>query len=416
MAYAEKRANGWRVRYRLPDGTLGSEPGFPTKRAALEWGREQEVDVRRNEYIDPGDGSILLRDWGEMWLQAIDVAPNSLVGYRKRLRGRVNQRWGDLTLAAVSGKSLEIQAWRKQLVASHSENYARDLLIVLKMLMDAAVAAKRVKVQPVVLPSRRRGRYVRKAKAKKVFGSPGQVLALAENARTVWGLTGYVFILAKAYTGMRFSELCGLRREYCHPLWPASDPDPGQRAESIERYADMPAIRVQWQHEYAKVDESKPAVLVLAMPKYGSRRTLVIPPFLAQLLVQLLDSHDCEWVFPAMGGGPLATTDFAAYIWDPILKGAPERMGRYARPEVVPVPGLEGLVPHGLRHGHKVWLDEDDKHSRAAVEERMGHVLQGVEGVYSHVTPAMEKRIAHWLQKRWVDARRAARPGLRVVS
>lgn len=416
MAYAEKRANGWRARYILPDGTLGSEPGFPTRRAAEKWGHEQEVDVRRGDHIDPGDGTILLRDWGEQWLSAIDVAPNSLTAYRKRLRGRVNERWGDLSLAAVAASSLQIQAWRKSIAAAHSENYARDLLLVLKMLMDAAVEARRVKVNPVVLPSRRRGRYVRVERKAKVFGSPEQVLALAENARTVWGLTGYVFILTKAYTGMRFSEMCGLRREYCHPLWPASDPDPEQRAESLERYGEMPAIRVQWQHEYTKTEDDKKAELVLAVPKYGSRRSLVVPPFLAALLAQLLDSHSSEWVFPALGGGPLATTDFATYIWDPILDGAPERTGRFARPEITPVPGLAGLVPHGLRHGHKVWLDEDDKHSRAAVEERMGHVLQGVEGVYSHVTPAMEKRIAQWLQKRWVDSRRSAGPDLRVVS
>jgi hypothetical protein len=266
MAYAEKRANGWRARYKLPDGTTGSEPGFETKRKALKWGRAQEVDVDRNEFVDPGDGTILLRDWGEMWLEAIDVAPNSLVGYRKRLRGRVGKRWGHLTLAAVAGKSLEVQAWRKEVAKEHSENYARDLLIVLKMLMDAAIVAKRVKVNPVVMPSRRRGRYVRKDVKKKVFGSPEQVLALAENARVVWGLTGYVFILTKAYTGMRFSELCGLRREYCFPLWPLADPDPDpeHHPENLLRYTEMPAIRVQWQHEYAKTDDDKKAELVLA--------------------------------------------------------------------------------------------------------------------------------------------------------
>ena len=33
LAYAEKRGNGrhpWRARYKRPDGTLGSEPGFRT--------------------------------------------------------------------------------------------------------------------------------------------------------------------------------------------------------------------------------------------------------------------------------------------------------------------------------------------------------------------------------------------------
>jgi hypothetical protein len=41
MAYAEKRGKGpkpWRVKYRLPGGGEGSEPGFETKQSALIWG------------------------------------------------------------------------------------------------------------------------------------------------------------------------------------------------------------------------------------------------------------------------------------------------------------------------------------------------------------------------------------------
>lgn len=55
------------------------------------------------------------------------------------------------------------------------------------------------------------------------------------------------------------------------------------------------------------------------------------------------------------------------------------------------------MVPHGLRHSHKVWLDEGG-HPRVAVEARTGHVRQGVEGVYPHVTLPMELKIADHLQ------------------
>lgn len=58
------------------------------------------------------------------------------------------------------------------------------------------------------------------------------------------------------------------------------------------------------------------------------------------------------------------------------------------------------MVPHGLRHSHKQWLDEDG-HSRVATEERLGHRLQGVEGTYSQVTTPMECRIVEALQERW---------------
>ncbi len=57
-------------------------------------------------------------------------------------------------------------------------------------------------------------------------------------------------------------------------------------------------------------------------------------------------------------------------------------------------------MPHGLRHSHKVWLDEEG-HPRVAVEERLRHRMQGVEGTYSHTTLTMELRIAESLQSLW---------------
>ncbi|MBQ1164058.1 hypothetical protein KBZ21_39320, partial [Streptomyces sp. A73] len=83
--------------------------------------------------------------------------------------------------------------------------------------------------------------------------------------------------------------------EFCHPYWPASDPDAERRGESVARYGGddpMPAIRVQWQHKSRKDPANLDArgVPVFAPPKYGSERTLVIPPFLAELLERHLES------------------------------------------------------------------------------------------------------------------------------
>ncbi|HWU08825.1 MAG TPA: hypothetical protein VN520_20995 [Streptomyces sp.] len=61
------------------------------------------------------------------------------------------------------------------------------------------------------------------------------------------------------------------------------------------------------------------------------------------------------------------------------------------------------MVPHGLCHGHKVWLDEQGR-PRGAVEERMGHRLKGVEGTYSHASPEMEFGIAKGLRRAWPES------------
>jgi hypothetical protein len=159
----------------------------------------------------------------------------------------------------------------------------------------------------------------------------------------------------------------------------------------------MPAIRVERQVQY------KDSTLTFMAPKYESYRSLVIPPFLAELLDRLLASHDSQWVFPALNGNSLGVMNFSYVWWRPIADGAEERVGRQARwnrSAIPPVPSFAGKRLYLIRHGHKAWLDEDG-HPRFAVESRMGHEVPGVEGTYSSVTVAMERAIMKTLQERW---------------
>jgi hypothetical protein len=62
------------------------------------------------------------------------------------------------------------------------------------------------------------------------------------------------------------------------------------------------------------------------------------------------------------------------------------------------LPILRGLKVHGLRHGHKVWLDELGV-PIVASEERLGHEVPGIVGTYSHTSPAMIAQITDGLQR-----------------
>jgi integrase len=290
------------------------------------------------------------------------------------------------------------------------------------MVMDYAVVCELRKSSPVIKRPRR-GKFVKKTKERKRNLDLAVVHQLAENAHAVWGYPGYVFFLAVAFTGMRRSELYGLRREYCSPTWPASDPrsDP----EEAERYEEdmgrygggeglMPALRVEYQHKWM---HGKP---VLVPPKYESKRTLVIPPFLGEAFDMLLKSHDSEWAFPSMSDGPLIQSNWSVSYYQPIACGAPERGGRRPRAEIPAVPAWQ--LPDGqpkrlhlLRHGHKEWLQEDNI-PEVASEARMGHEIQGVRGLYGNVTPGMERRIAEVLQERWLRFVGLQGPGWRPPS
>jgi integrase len=67
------------------------------------------------------------------------------------------------------------------------------------------------------------------------------------------------------------------------------------------------------------------------------------------------------------------------------------------------LPVSKGLTPHGLRHGHKTWMDEDQI-ADVLQSERLGHEEPGMRGVYGHVSPPMRAELKEALRARWVDS------------
>ncbi|MFF8997077.1 integrase [Streptomyces achromogenes] len=422
MPWIEQRGNSIRVRWdtyqvdpktgrKIFDGKSRTDW---TAQDAYDYGLDRESDARNGRYVARSDGRILFKDWAELWLKAQDLDPTSVYGYRKKLRAQIFPEWGETPVNEIS--TLGYQVWMRRLKATYSENYVRGIRILFGTIMDDAVSHRPplIHESPVPKENRRRGRYVRPSREDKVEVPTEDLHQLAENARQVWGLTGYVFQMTKAYTGMRLGEMFGLRREFMAGNWPESEEDRKLREYALERYCGkkpMPVMRVAWQYKYVK-DPDNPdekGVPTLALPKYGSVRSLVIPPFLAALHEELLSSHDSEWAFPAMGGENLLTTDFNTYYWKPVRDGCDERTGRYARPKLPAVESFQGKRIHLIRHAHGPHLEEDGVPD-IAIEERLGHVVQGVRGVYRKGTPKMERKIVRVLQERFEKAE-ASRSG-----
>jgi hypothetical protein len=74
------------------------------------------------------------------------------------------------------------------------------------------------------------------------------------------------------------------------------------------------------------------------------------------------------------------------------------------------------MLPHGLRHGHQTWMDED-RVADVLKAERMGHEVPGMRGAYGHVTTGMRDELKAVLEQRRTSSLRE-RAGLspRVVS
>ena len=60
---------------------------------------------------------------------------------------------------------------------------------------------------------------------------------------------------------------------------------------------------------------------------------------------------------------------------------------------------------HGLRHGHKTWMAEDGIPEILA-EQRLGHQVPGMRGLYAHASDRMRDDLRHALQARWEDSLR----------
>ncbi|MFF3324907.1 tyrosine-type recombinase/integrase [Streptomyces sp. NPDC002889] len=401
MAYFEKRGKGkdgrmrYRGRYKLPNGKWGSvskdDEGNPfyTGRSAEQYAAGLETDVRRKTFINPRDGRMTVGEWAEKWLPSVDVGPLSEKEYRLRLKNQILPEWGDVAVGDLSPTG--IAAWEKRLRQRISKNYADAVMSVFRTMMDDAVTEKLRGDNPVATrKTGRRGKYRPRPKDERVIASPRQVLLIARNALEMRGLNEYAIVLSSAYTGLRIGELAGVHRDQLA----LKDTTQGPRLHSVQQSQYVDGV-------FTEIDN-----------KYDSGRGLILPLFLAELLQQLMDSRpDSEWVFTAPKGGRLLRGgDWYRETWQPLVSGRAPRgvvRGAKERVGVRPVLGVEGLTPHGLRHSHKVWLDEGN-HPRAAVEARMGHELQGVEGTYSHVTLRMELAIAEYLQQLWEGSLRIA--------
>ena len=108
MAYAEKRGNLWRARWKGPDGTLESKPGFRTRKAAEDYGRDQEAAIRNHTYVDPRAGQITLNEWVNQWYPALDLELTTLSNYRYLIEVHILPVFGHRPLRHSNGRNRDL--------------------------------------------------------------------------------------------------------------------------------------------------------------------------------------------------------------------------------------------------------------------------------------------------------------------
>jgi integrase len=377
MAWAEQiGTQSWRVRYRTGDGHTASISGFTTQRAADNYAADIECDQRRNTWLDPTRGMTTVAEWVTTWFAALDLDPRTIDNYRSVLRCHILLRWGATPLNAIT--ALGVNKWISDLrQLGYANTTVATIVKVLSMILTDAADEHLIPANPI-RRYRRRGRRSHRIERERVWATPTEVLRIAEQAAALGGDTASLLIITAAWTGCRWGELTGLRRDNV----------------DLDRGVIVIDPRTGSLHESAHTRW-------LGSPKTpSSARTITLPPFLITMLRKHLERHDNEFVFTAEGGTWLWRSTFIRRVLKPAVNGNEGR----PRSGVRTVPIRPGLTFHGLRHSHKTWLIAGGA-PEIAQARRLGHHLPNrVTEVYSHVAPEVELRLINDLQRRWHEA------------
>ena len=397
MAWIEERDNKrWRVRYQAEDGTIRSRSGFANKTDADEWAAGVEVDQRRDVFIDPRQGDLLLSEWVALWRDANHAGPATSAKYDSLLRTHIVAKFGRQPLRNITRMS--VQGWMKDLRDRHEASTVASIRSLFSTIMEEAVEERIVPINPC-----RKLRAPTSHEAERPVLDEHQVAHVADASGE-----HALMVLTAAYLGLRWGELTGMH---------TSNLD--LKAGIVYVHPELGAL-----HEVG-------AKLWIGPPKsQAAVRKVRIPPFLVDLLAEHVEKTGPGYVFTGDKGGFWRRSNHSRRHWRPALvragllgsvKGAEKlwtarwedenRLPRSAAytSEYKAVMAVarndksDAMHFHDLRHTHKTWLIEDGV-PEVAQAKRLGHKMRGVQGIYSHVTPEVERRLVAGLQARWERA------------
>ena len=422
--------------------------------AALNWGRDQEARIREGRWTDPNAGKVTVGEWADRWMALQDVSLATIDHRDYMIRRFIRPAWGDSPLNSLTTE--EITRWENALPARTgiSPRTARAVRTVLGTILGDAATTRPTLIphNPALRPRNRRrrtGRRLVRGGPQRAWATPLQVLLLAERAALLSGRDeDFTMIVTIGYTGMRWAETVGLERDLVRP-------------GEIHVEWQLHELNGTF-HRLPPKDDS------YRSPRWEPSLPVDLPPFLTSLLAAQVRDHPhppcaCaeqhggtgRYVFLGPDGGHYRRSNYARRVFRPACDGRyradpgrPARLviadqtatwpgqpiaawpaaprpppGRNPGPDaayrpprghgiaVIPedtpiacwLPIKPGLTVHGLRHSHKTWMAEDGIPEILA-EQRLGHHMPGMRGLYAHASDRMRDDLKQALQARWQES------------
>jgi integrase len=358
MGFVEKRNGRYRARYRDPLGAQRCRT-FTRRADAERFVRETEVDLERGAWVDPHGADLPLAVWAEDFLAlARRLSPTTVQTYRRDLTKYVLPRFGAYRIGRLPAD--EIENWlNDEFAAGIAPSSVHHHYRVLRRMLQVAVEKQKLLTNPCgrVQPPRVPGRDM-------MFLTWEQAVALAEAHPDRYQALIYLAV----DTGMRWSELVGLRRARL----------------------DLAARRGAGTEQLVRLEAGE---WLRKEPKTGaSVRSISISPYTATVLARHLERHALSGldglVFPNRAGHPLISSSF----WNAVFAPAMTRSGVRCR-------------FHDLRYTSVALAIAEGAHPKA-IQTRTGHSSINVTlDRYGHLFPELDEALACSFGERFAAAR-----------
>ena len=346
----------WQARWRDPAGSERAK-NFDRKIDAERYLVGLESDKLRGRYADPRLGRTKLRDWVAEWQPTrTNLGPATRLRDNASIRNHVIPELGDLAIGQI--QPVHISQWVAALDAKGlAPATTRKAYQLLSAALTAAVDNGLIAVSPC--------RNVRLPKLQvpdmRIL-EPDDLHLLSESIHERYR----AMVLVAGYTGLRFGEICALRREHFNAL-----------RKSLRVEESLSEIRGEF---YFKSPKSE-----------ASRRTVSAPTFLVEELAEHLGAFPdpSGLIFTAPGGGPIRRTNFRHRIWMPAIGAS---IG-------------EPCTFHDLRHSHAALLIAQGEHPKV-IQERLGHAsIKTTLDTYGHLFDGLDEAAADRLDATWHASR-----------
>ena len=348
-----KRADGttrWQARWTHPNNsTIRKDKTFRDKDVAKRWITRMDAEVHGAMFKQPTNAERvrLFKEVVAVWeeIRWPGLAPSTTARYGQVVRNYLEPEFGNLPITEITHERCA-RYFARLTREGKAPGTVRKVHTVLGSICSQAVRFGWLPANPCRdmegLPPHRHD--------EPVFLNAEQVRALAEAMPQHYRQ----FVYTAAYTGLRASELAGLRRK------------------------DVDLLRgvVQVRLPLKALDVEQPdgtTAPVFGAPKNGKPRTVTLPRFLRAMFTEHLagpipgGSGADALVFTSPEGGVHRHGLFMSRVFKPTIKGDK----RTKRPPALPAE-LHGLRFHDLRHTCASLLIAQGAHPKI-IQERLGH-------------------------------------------